>query len=133
MEVIDTADAAADGKGYVDFFRHGPDDIDKDMTFFVGGGNIVENEFVRHLIGVEFPQLHRVVYVLYVLKLFALDDASVAHIEAWYNPFCQHLLSPQTSDLFHRDPAFVQGFACNGPVDAHILQRLQIFYAADAA
>ena len=64
------------------------------MAFFMGRRNIVEDEFVGELVGIEFPQFDRVVDVLDVFKLLAFDDAAIADVQARYNTFCQHLTFP---------------------------------------
>ena len=94
MEVVDAADAATNGKGNGNGFGYGADDVDEDMAFFMGRRNIVEDEFVGELVGIEFPQFDRIVDVLDMFKLLAFDDAAIADVQARYNTFCQHLTFP---------------------------------------
>ena len=94
VEVVDAANAAANGKGNGNGLGYGADDVDEDMAFFMGRRNIVEDEFVGELVGIEFPQFDRVVDVLDVFKLLAFDDAAIADVQARYNTFCQHLTFP---------------------------------------
>ena len=72
VEVVDAADAAANGKGNGNGFGYGADDVDEDMAFFMGRRNIVEDEFVGELVGIEFPQFDRVVDVLMCLNCLPL-------------------------------------------------------------
>jgi hypothetical protein len=94
MKIIDRTDTATDRKGDVNRFGYGADDIDEDVSFFIGRRNIVKDQFVGQLVGIILAQLYGIIDILDILKLFALDDAAIAHIQARYNTFCQHLTLP---------------------------------------
>ena len=94
VEVVDAADAAADGKGNGNGFGYGADDVDEDMALFMGRRDVVEDEFIGELVGIEFPQFDGIVDVLDMFKLLAFDDAAIADVQARYNTFCQHLTFP---------------------------------------
>ena len=63
----------------------------------MGGGDVVEDEFIGACIGVGLAEGDGIVDVPEVLELSALHDAAVVDVEAGNDSFCQHSITPSVS------------------------------------
>ena len=64
------------------------------MALFMGRRDVVEDEFIGELVGIEFPQFDGIVDVLDMFKLLAFDDAAIADVQARTIRFANILHSP---------------------------------------
>src|SRR5699024_7802250 len=79
---LDGTNPAADGERDEDLVRGAADDVQHRATAFLGRGDIQEGQLVGALFVVALCELHRVASVTQVLKVHALDDAAVRHVQA---------------------------------------------------
>ena len=112
-DVLDGADAAADGEGDVDFLGDAADDIEHDGAAVRGGGDVVEDELVRALFIVEAGEFDGIAGVAVVPESDALDDAAAFDIEAGDDSTREHGASILRGGGWERVGAAV-GFALRG-------------------
>ena len=82
--VIEGADAAADGEGHEDVFHDAADQVSHDVATFVGGGDVIEDEFVEasSVWYWECRKLDGVSSVDVVEEFHAFDDPAAINVEA---------------------------------------------------
>ena len=127
-DVFDGANSAADGEGDVDLFCDAADDIEHDGAAVRGGGDVVEDEFVRALLIVEAGEFDGVAGVAVVSESDTLDDAAAFDIEAGDDSAREHGASILRGGRWERVGGGV-GFALrvwlgNGGVDSRLRRPL---------
>src|SRR5699024_1727377 len=77
-----------DGEGDEDLLGGATHHIEHGSAPVLRGGDIQEGQFIRALLAVPLGQLHRITGIAEVLKVDALDHATVVHVQAGDNPDC---------------------------------------------
>ena len=89
-DVVDGADAAADGQRHEDDFRRAANDVEHDLAAFVAGGDVEEDELVGPLFFVARSDRHRIAGVAEIEEIRPLDDSAPVDIKTRYHPFGEH-------------------------------------------
>ena len=88
--VVERADAAADGQWHKDLLGSVADDVEHDGAIFVTGGDIEKDEFVGAFFFISLRHLYRVAGVAEVDEIRPFDDATAVDVEAWYHAAGEH-------------------------------------------
>jgi hypothetical protein len=90
LDVIDGAQAAADGERHEALFGGGSDDVVHDLATVARSGDVEENEFVGTLGIIGLGALDRIAGIAELLKFHTFDDATIGHIEARNDSSAEH-------------------------------------------
>ena len=86
-DVVDGADAAADGQGHEDHLGRPADHVEDDVAALVAGGDIEEDQLVGPFLLVTRGHLDRIAGVAEVEEVRSLDDPAPVHVKAGNHPF----------------------------------------------
>ena len=86
-DVFEGADAASHGERNKYLFRHLSYHIHYNGAVVRGGGDVVEYQFVRLLLIVEFGLFHRIAGVHMIYELNPFDDPAAVYVEAGDDAF----------------------------------------------
>ena len=88
--IVECFDAAADGQGHKDVFGCFFDNVKNDLPFFMGSGDIEENEFIGALLIIEEGIFNRISCIAEVDKTYALYNTAVFYVQAGDYTFGKH-------------------------------------------
>ena len=89
-DVLDRADAAADGQGHENHLGRPPHDLDQRAAALVAGGDVEEHQFVGPFLLIARSDLDGIAGVPEVEEVRSFDDPAPIDIEARNHPFGQH-------------------------------------------
>ena len=89
-DIVESADAAANSQRHEDHFRGPPDDVQQNLSLFMTGGDVEENEFVGPFLFIAGGNLHGVAGVAQIQEIRPFDDSSAMNVKTGDNTFGQH-------------------------------------------
>ena len=129
--VVDAADAAADGERDEDRVGGAPGHVEHDLAALVRGGDVQKDQLVGLLGVVDGRLLDRIAGVAQVDEVDALDDTPVLDVEAGDDSFGEHCECPGYRDSGFRvqgtEPAVIGVLlrSCRGFVNLSLRQGLR--------
>ena len=94
-DVVEGADAAADGQRHEHHFGRAADHVEDDVAALVAGRDVEEDQLVGPFLLVARGHLDRIAGVAEVEEIRSLDDPAPVHVEAGNHPFGEHRRRPQ--------------------------------------
>ena len=86
-DVVDGADAAADGQGHEHHLGGAPHHVEDDVAALVAGGDVEEDQLVGPFLLVAGGHLDRIARIAEVEEVGSFDDPAPVHVEAGNHPF----------------------------------------------